>query len=123
MRTISILPASSDENGATYRAVAGNLQSVGRTAGEALDALTAQLGQEEGGTLAVVQHLRPDCFFTGEQQRRLEELMARWRQARDARTALPTEEQAELDALVESEVRAAGQRAAALVRGLAPSAP
>jgi hypothetical protein len=60
----------------------------------------------------VVQQLRPDRFFTAQQQR-LEELMGRWRTARQGHNALPPEEQAELDALVEAEMQAAGQRAAA----------
>jgi hypothetical protein len=70
--------------------------------------------------LLVVQHLRPDEFFTAQQQQRLQELMNRWRAARDAQRSLPCEEQAELDGLVEAEVRAAAQRAAALVRKVTP---
>jgi hypothetical protein len=120
MTTISILPENPGGNGTTYRAVAGKLQSVGRTAGEALDALTAQLGESESGTLLVVQHMRPDSFFTAQQQERLDALMERWRQSRDSGTTLPPNEQAELDALVEAELQAAGQRAAALVHGSAP---
>jgi hypothetical protein len=67
-----------------------------------------------------VQHRRPDEFFTAEQGQRLQELMGRWRAARDAQTALPPEEQAELDALVQAELRGAAARAAALVRELTP---
>jgi hypothetical protein len=120
MTTIAILPENPGSSPTTYRAVAGNKQSVGRTVGEALVALAAQLNEAESGTLIVVQHLRPDRFFTAQQQQRLQELMARWRAARDAQTTLPPEAQAELDALVEAEVRAATQRAAALARGLEP---
>jgi hypothetical protein len=58
-------------------------------------------------------HQRPDRFFTEVQIGRLEELMGRWRQARDAGRALPPAEQAELEALVDAEVCAAGERAAA----------
>jgi hypothetical protein len=93
---------------------------VGRTAGEALDALTPQLDESQAGTLVVVQQLRPDRFFTLQQQQRLEQLMSHWRQARDAGQSLPSPEQAELDALVEAELRAAAERAAAMVRGLSP---
>ena len=120
MTAVSILPENPGANGTIYRAIAGVAQSTGRTPGEALDALTSQLGAEAAGTLVVVQQLRPDRFFTAAQQQRLEELMARWRAARDAQSALPPEEQAELDALVEAELQAAGQRAAALVHELAP---
>jgi hypothetical protein len=103
----------------SYRAVAGGKQSVGRTAGEALDSLTAQLDETEGGTLVVVQQFRPDRFFTAEQQRRLGELLERWRAARDAGTKLAAEEQAELDNLIEAEVQASAERARALLQGLA----
>jgi hypothetical protein len=120
MTTIAILPENPGSVGTQYRAVAGQRQSVGRTAGEALDALTAQLDESQAGTLVVVQQLRPDCFFTSGQQKRLEELMARWRQARDQGSSLRPTEQAELDALVEAELRAAADRAAALVHGLIP---
>jgi hypothetical protein len=120
MTTIAIFPESSGTQPTGYRAVAGSRQSVGRTAGEALDALTAQLDEAERGTLVVVQHRRPDRFFTAEQQQRLQELMTRWRAARDSQTHLPADEQAELQALVEAELRAAMARAAALADGLAP---
>jgi hypothetical protein len=59
---------------------------------------------------------KPDDLFTAAQQQRLAELMALWRTARDAGTTLPAQEQAELDALVEAELRAACARSAALLR-------
>jgi hypothetical protein len=120
MTTIAIMPENPEAEETSYRAVSGKKQSVGRTPGEALDALTAQLGEEETGTLLVVQNLRPDHFFTAPQQQRLAELMARWRIARDTQTALSSAEQAELEELAKAEVQAATQRAAALVRELAP---
>jgi hypothetical protein len=120
MTTIAILPENPGTRGTQYRAIAGEKQSIGRTAGEALDALTRQLDESQASTLVVVQQLRPDRFFTAQQQERLQELMEQWRRARDAETCLPPEEQAELDALVEQELRASAQRAAALVHQLAP---
>jgi hypothetical protein len=120
MTTVAILPESLGADGPTYRAVAGGIQSVGRTAGEALDALTAQLGEEETGTLVIVQNLRPDRYFSAHQQQRLGELMARWRAARDTQSALSPDEQAELEALVEAELQAATQRARAVLDQLAP---
>ncbi len=60
----------------------------------------------------------PDELFTAVQQQRLVELLARWRAARDASMPLAPDEQAELDALVEAERRAACERSAALVRQL-----
>jgi len=115
MTKIAILPEPT-ETGVAYRAIAGAKQSIGKTAGEALDALAGTLPTDESGTLVIVQHFRPDCFFTAQQQQRLEELMGRWRIARDRGTSLSTGEQSELDALIEAEVRAASQRAAAMLR-------
>src|SRR5262249_23072251 len=72
-------------------------QSLGATAGHALDALTAQLGGPAETTLIVVQPMQPDTWFTAQQRQRLEELMARWRAARDSGTCLPPDEQAGLE--------------------------
>jgi len=118
MTTIAIVPDNSHHSTARFRAVAGEAQSVGATVGQALDALRAQLGESEQTTLVVVQPMRPDELFTAAQRQRLAELMDHWRAARDAGTALSPEEQAELDALVEAELRAATDRSAALVRQL-----
>lgn len=52
-----------------------------------------------------------DDFFSADQIRRLTELMAHWRRARDTRVPFPSGEQAELEALVAEELRAAGARA------------
>ena len=115
MKAVAILPERPGSDETTYRAVAGNIQSVGKTAGEALDALNAQLGEEEAGTLIIVQNLRPDRFFSAQQQHRLEELMTRWRSARDSQSALSPHEQDELQALVDAELTAATQRAKMLI--------
>jgi hypothetical protein len=120
MTTITIFPEHSQADAPRYRALAGEVQSEGSTAGEALDALTSRLGASATTTLVIVQPMRPDAWFSAEQQRRLGELLPRWRAARDAGTPFPAEEQAELDALVEAELRAAGLRAAALARQLPP---
>ena len=61
------------EIGPTYHAVAGGNQTMGRTAGEALDALTPRVGTESSDTLIIVRNLRPVHFFPAEQQRRLGE--------------------------------------------------
>lgn len=116
MTTITITPET--VAGADYRAVAGCRQSVGKTPGEALDAITAQLGSDETGTLIVVQNQRPDAFFTSEQRRRLDELMDQWRTARDVGTNWTLSEQAELESLVAAELDAAKRRAEALADGL-----
>lgn len=120
MTRIAIVPEPAEKGRVVYRAISGERQSCGKTAGEALDALTAQLPAEETGTLVVVQSQRPDRFFSLEQQRRLATLMQRWREARDNGDAFSAEEHAELNALVEAEVVAAGRRAAALLQELQP---
>ena len=114
MTKVAILPVPTERGDVSYRAVAGERQSHGRTAGEALDALTAQLSEDEASTLIVVQSLRPDHFFNAAQQQRLAELMDRWRTARDKGETLSTDQQSELEALSEAELSAAADRAAAL---------
>jgi hypothetical protein len=118
MTRVAILPERSAKGDTVCRAVAGERQAVAKSAGAALDALTAQLSPDESGTLVVVQNHRPDRFFTAEQQRRLEDLMSRWRLARDAGKELPPHEQAELKSLVDAEVLASGERAAAALADL-----
>jgi hypothetical protein len=114
MTKVAILPEPGEGGAVRYRAIAGEQQSVGNTAGEALDAITARLPADKKGTLVVVQNLQADQFFTKEQCARLEELMAHWRTARDAGVALNAMEQGELDNLLHDEIAAAGRRAAAL---------
>jgi hypothetical protein len=114
MTTISILREASKPDSAADRAVAGKRESVGRTAGEALDALTSQLSEDEAGTIVIVQQLHPDRFFSASQRHRLADLMSRWRAARDAGSDLAPEEQAELDALVQTELEATSNRAEAI---------
>jgi hypothetical protein len=118
MTTVAILPVSDASGKRSYRAVAGDKQSTGKTAGEALDALTAQLEGTELGTLLIIQSFRPDWFFSAEQQQRLSNLMNLWRTARDRGQILSPEQQSELDSLVEAELKAATARTAALVQQL-----
>ena len=63
MTTIAIVPESPSVAGSRFRATAGQHQSVGKTPGEALDAITSQLNESESGTLLVVLHSRPDHFI------------------------------------------------------------
>jgi hypothetical protein len=119
MTKVAILPEPSVEGHVIYRAIAGTRQAVARTAGAALDALTAQLSSEESGTMVVIQNHKPDEFFSAQQQQRLEELMQLWRAARDRGNKLSPSEQAELTALVDAEIQASGERAAAALAGIA----
>lgn len=118
MTKVTILPITTDQGQVSYRAVAGGRYSSGITPGAALDALTAQLPADESSTLVIVQSLRPDRFFTANQQQRLSHLMARWRTARDQNIPLPVDEQAELEVLVEAELLAATLRATAMADDL-----
>lgn len=119
MTRVAILPVPTEKGDIFYHAIAGETQSHGKTAGEALDALTAQLPEDEAGTLIIVQNFRPDHFFDEEQQRRLAELMTQWRTARDAGAAVPAAEQVELNALIEKELRASTKRTVTLLHDLA----
>lgn len=116
MTTVAILPSSDVDGEKSYRAIAGDKYSVGKTAGQALDALTAQLGDIEFSTLLVIQSFRPDSFFGAEQRERLSELMNLWRLARDQGQELQPEQQAELNSLVEMELRAATARTSVLMQ-------
>jgi hypothetical protein len=120
MTKVALFREDTDAEGLAYRAVAGGSQSMGRTAGEALDALMARLPEDEADTIIIVQNLRPDRFFGADERQRLEHLMARWRSARDGKDAIGPDEQAELARLVEAEISAAARRAAALRRALTP---
>ncbi len=114
MTRVAILPVPTVGGVPSYRAVAGDKHSEGETVGAALDALTAQFSEAEAGALVIVQTLRPDRFFNAAKQQRLAELMGRWRTARDQGRTLAPDEQAELQALVEAEVRASADRTADL---------
>ena len=50
----------------------------------------------------IIQNDTPDLLFTVEQQEKLATLMEQWRIARDQKTELPPEKQAELNTLVEA---------------------
>jgi hypothetical protein len=118
MTKVAVLRGGADSQNATFRAVGGHAQAAGRTLGEAVDALAAQLPEDQAGTLIIVRELRPDRFFPAEQRQRLDELMARWRAGRDTGTTLSAEEKAELERLIDEEVQAAADRAAEAWREL-----
>jgi hypothetical protein len=118
MMKVDIVPVQASDGEVTYRALAGDKQSQGRTAGEALDALRSQLPGPQETTLVIVQSFSPDRFFDARQQQRLEELMTRWREARDSGGELPADEATELNTLIQEEVRASSRRTAALLEEL-----
>ena len=114
MTNIAILPVTTDQGSTSYHAISGSKQSAGATAGAALDALTEQLSAQETSTLVLVQLFRADHYFPRALQQRLDELMTRWRAARDHGASLSAQEHAELESLIETELEAATRRAAAL---------
>lgn len=118
MTSVAIMPVTKTGGEIRFYALAGDKESHGRTPGAALDALTDQMAEEDLNTLIIVQNFRSDRFFDARQRQRLMELMDRWREARDAGAALPPSTQAELDALIEAELRASADRTAALLAEL-----
>ena len=110
MTKVMILPVALTTGRTSYLAVAGDKQSFGNTAGEALDALTTQLDDEQTSTLVILQNMRPDVFFSAEQQQNLAALMVEWRNARDAGDSLSNDKQLELEALVDAELLASAAR-------------
>lgn len=120
MQTISIATIANTNGDRIYRAAIGDRQSTGRTAGEALDALTMQIGSQEINGFLLIQNQQPDRFFTVEQQQRLAELMSIWRTARDRGDSIPAEQQSELDALIEAELNATAERAKAILSQIQP---
>jgi hypothetical protein len=109
---VAILPLPTERGGIAYYGMAGEKRSRGSTAGQALDALMAQLPEAQDFLLVVLRSSRPDHFFDASQRQRLRELLDAWRKAKEAGTALLPEGQAELDALIKTEFRAAADRAA-----------
>ncbi len=120
MTKVALLSVHANADELPFRAVSARKQAVGRTAGEALDALATQLSAEDANTLIIVRSLVPDRFFTAEQRQRLRELMDGWRLARDEGKTLPPSDQRELESLIDSEVRAATERAAAAIEESTP---
>ncbi len=120
MTTIAILPEWVEGNGTQYRAVGGGIECMGNSAGEALDALTAQLDAPHSGIVVLIQSIVGDAHLTAEQQRRLSELMVLWRRARDTGKTLRPRLQQELESLTQAEQAAALERTKELQRELAP---
>ena len=113
MTGVQILSVPAQPGRTRFQAIAGKQRGDGDTAGQALDAISPKLPRQETAVV-VVQPFMADEFFSESQSSRLRELMLRWRECRDTGTSLADGEQAELDSLVETELLAATNRAAAL---------
>lgn len=109
MTTVVVLPNT--KNGENFRAISGSKESFGATVGEALDAMTKELELAGRNAVVYVQDFQPDEFFTEVQQKRLSELMQKWRTARDNNQQFPIEEQTELEKLIEAELEGSARRA------------
>jgi hypothetical protein len=115
MKTISIATIPTTNGERVYQATIGEQQSTGKTAGEALDALTIQMGNQEINGFFLLQSCQPDQFFTAMQKQRLTELMSLWRMVRDQGNTIPPEQQLELDNLIEAELYATAERSKAML--------
>lgn len=105
MSAIAIRTDQQETGERRFRAIAGDRQSLGRTMGEALDALTADWGDSVQETVVFIQRFQPDPYFTQAQYDRMQELFAR-------RATLTPEERAELENLIDAEVDATVERTA-----------
>ena len=99
MSSIAIRTDQEETGERRFRAIAGGRQSIGRTMGEALDALTAEWGDNIQETVVLIQRFQPDQYFTQAQYERMQALLAR-------RSTLTLEERTELEALIDAEVDA-----------------
>ena len=110
MTTVAILPGlpgTAAEAG--FMAVMGKRQAQGKTAGEALDAITAQFSDDQSASLVLVQSMKPDRFFDAAQQERLQQLMQAWKQAPEQ--PVPSE----LLEVLDDELKATIERSKALM--------
>jgi hypothetical protein len=111
MTAVSIHREKDEADIPRFCAVAGKRQSLGRTPGEALDALNAQLGESESGSLIIIQQMQSDPYFSEEQYLRMRQLL-------DRRDSLSDTEREELESLVKAELVASAQRTQALADAL-----
>ena len=109
MSAIGMRVEHSAEGIPQFRAIAGQRHGVGRTMGEALDALTAAWGDDFQETAVFIQRLQPDAYFTAAQYTRMQELLAR-------RATLTAAERVELERLIEAELAAPIARTESLMR-------
>jgi hypothetical protein len=110
MTTIQILQESPQSGKLRYRAIYQQHHAEGTTPGAALDALEDAL-PTDSGTMVILQKFKTDIFFSEQQQARLAELMGRLEANRAQGHDLAPGELAELERLVEQELRATIRRA------------
>ena len=110
MNAISITRTETLEQGTRFhaKAVRGGQEAVGKTRGEALDAIASQLSIDDDAEFFYYAEMKPDPFFTAEQISRLYEL--RQKQENDTLTEA---DDLEYKALVEAELLGSARRIAA----------
>ena len=117
MTTIQIIREWQGEQ-SVYRAISDGWHAAGNTAGAALDALEALLPDESHAAAIVIQRFTPDTFFSEVEQSRLQELMKQLHVSRAQGHELSAAATAELEGLIDAELRATALRAKALYDGL-----
>ena len=110
MTTIQILQEAQPQGGWRYRAIYERHHAAGATPGAALDALEDEL-PANSGTVVILQKFKSDRYFEEPQQARLTQLMERLQESRAHGLDLAPSEMAELEALIDLELRATAQRA------------
>ena len=113
MTSIAVRPERGEGGEPRFRAIAGDRQSVGKTMGEALDALVAGWADDAQETAVLIQRFRPDRYFTEAQHQRMQDLL-------DRRVTLTAAERTELEALIAAELEATVARTEALTEAQRP---
>ncbi len=117
LQTIEIYRESGTRRNKNYRAVHGQQQAEGETAGQALDSLEKMLttSGESSNSLVILQRFQPDALFPETAQMRLQALMSRFHDAINQDTELTAEERTELEQLIDAEWIAAIARTATIL--------
>lgn len=117
LQTIEIYQESNKLRDKQYRAVRGQQQAEGETAGQALDSLEKMLSStgEAVNSLVILQRFQPDTLFPETEQHRLQELMIHFHEAINQDTELSTEDRTELEQLVDTEWIAAIARTSSIL--------
>jgi regulator of protease activity HflC (stomatin/prohibitin superfamily) len=113
MTSIAMRTENRQAGAPQFRAVAGHRQCVGRTMGEALDALATDWDDDIQEIAVFIQRLQPDAYFTAAQYHRMQELLTR-------RATLTAEERVELETLIDAELDATVARTGSLMRPRQP---
>jgi hypothetical protein len=105
LQTIEIYQESGKRSNKSYRAIRGQQQAEGKTAGQALDSLEKMLttSGESSNSLVILQRFQPDTLFPETAQMRLQALMSRFHDAINQDTELTAEERTELEQLIDAE--------------------